>query len=239
MKALLLAAGFGTRLGPLTKEIPKPLIEVNGKPILDFCIRQILGAGINEIVVNTHYRADAIEAYVNAQEYASQIIISYEEELLGTGGTLKKHIDFLAVSDFIVMHSDNYFEGSLLEMLNEHKARSVGSLGTAGTFITSLPEQCGVVVLNKDQTILEFYEKVLNPPTNLANAATYIFTPNIRSRVLAMPDSKPDLSRDLIQNISGDLFTYHFPGVFIDIGTPEGLKLANDYHAESRRSKTI
>jgi mannose-1-phosphate guanylyltransferase len=227
MKALLLAAGFGTRLGPLTKEIPKPLIEVNGQPILDFCIRKILSAGVNTIVVNTHYRAEAIEAYINSQEYASKIIVSYEEELLGTGGTLRKHIDFLAESDFFVMHSDNYFEGSLLEMLISHEARSVGSMGTAGTFITSSPEQCGILVLNEDQTISEFHEKVLNPPSNLANAATYIFTPGVKPYVLGMPDSRPDISRDLVQGIAGNLYTYHFPGAFFDIGTPENLNYAN------------
>jgi mannose-1-phosphate guanylyltransferase len=125
------------------------------------------------------------------------------------------------------MHADNYFQGSLAEMLVAHNERIVGLIGTAGTFITSTPEQCGVLVLNEDKTIAEFHEKVVNPPSKIANAAIYIFTPKIRHHVLSLPDFKPDISRDLIPKVFRDLCTFHFSGLFMDIGTPENLKQAN------------
>jgi mannose-1-phosphate guanylyltransferase len=238
MKALLLAAGFGSRLRDLTKETPKPLIKVGDEPILAFCLDQLWKAGVTEVVVNTHYLAEKIQNFVENFDTQMKIQLSYEEKLLGTAGTLRKHSDFLSDDDFLVMHSDNYFADSLLNFVKDHQSREVGDFGSLGTFETQNPESCGVLVLNLDKTILEFYEKVANPPTNLANAAIYIFTPEVREPLLQLTQEERDISRNLIPKIMSGLYTHNFEGLFVDMGTPEGLALANNYKEELSRSET-
>lgn len=239
MKALLLAAGFGSRLGDLTKDTPKPLIKVGAAPILDFCLQQLVDSGVKEVIINTHYLSEQIEKYLESYSTTLKISLCYEESLLGTAGTLKKHFGKLASDDFIVMHSDNFFAHSMSNFVASHKKREVGVFGTLGTFETRSPENCGVLILNSDCTIREFHEKVSNPPSNLANAAIYLFTPEIEQFLFGLKENEPDISKYLLPKIMHGLFTHNFDGLFVDIGTIEGLKLANHYVAESSRSTII
>jgi mannose-1-phosphate guanylyltransferase len=239
MKALLLAAGFGSRLGNITKEIPKPLVKVGDSAILEFCLTQLSQSGVTEVVINSHYLAEQIESFIEGFTTPLKVRVSFEEILLGTAGTLRKHFDELSTNDFIVMHADNYFAAPMAKFATEHKKRKVGKFGTLGTFETQSPENCGVVILNQDKTIKEFHEKVAVPPSNIANAAIYFFTPDIRQPLFELSQQENDISKHLIPKIMNGLFTHNFDGLFVDIGTPEGLKLANDYAAELRRSKTI
>jgi len=238
MRALLLAAGFGSRLGELTKETPKPLIRVGGEPLLTFCLDQLWNAGVTEVIVNTHYLADKVTTFINNHDHKLKVLLSHEERLLGTAGTLRKHIDYLSEEDFLVMHADNYFADSLSSFVTDHKSRKVGNFGSLGTFATLHPQSCGVLVLNPDKTVLEFHEKVANPPTNIANAAIYIFTPEVREPIVELTQLENDISRNLIPKIMGGLYTHYFEGLFVDIGTPEGLALANNYKKELSRSET-
>lgn len=238
MKALLLAAGFGTRLGEITKLVPKPLVKVGDQPILGFCLDQLSDAGVTEVIINTHYLASQVEEFIDGYDCNLNIKLSYEEKLLGTVGTLKKHYDFLTGDDFIVMHADNYFSDSIKNFVKDHTSRTVGRFGSLGTFETNNPKNCGILVLNQDKTILEFHEKVDDPPTNIANSAIYTFTPEIGESLFELTPDQNDLSRDLIPRIMNDLYTHKFEGLFVDIGTPEGLQLANDYNDELRRSTT-
>ena len=238
MKALLLAAGFGSRLGKVTALTPKPMVKVGNKPMISFCLEQLAEAGVNEVVVNTHYLANQIEEFLSRYEGPLKINVSYEEKLLGTAGTTKKHFEYLATDDFIVMHSDNYFVSSLQDFVRAHKIRKVGKYGTLGTFQAADPKSCGVLVLNSDKTILEFHEKVENPPSSIANAAIFVFTPEIREALFHLDSDIPDLSKHLIPKIQNDLYTHHFEGLFVDIGTPEGLGIANNHKEEFNRSNT-
>lgn len=238
MKALLLAAGFGKRLGELTKNKPKPLIEVGGKPIIEFCLEQLAYSGVTEVIVNTHYLSQQINDFLLNYKTSIKITISFESSLLGTAGTLKKHIDYLAMDDFFVMHSDNYFQSSLKEFAHFHNQRLVGKYGSLATFTTSDPNNCGIVKLNQDKTIAEYYEKDLHAVGNTANAAIYIFTPKIKGVVESLSEQENDISKHLIPLIFPELVTYHFEGLFVDIGTTAGLKSAHDHYCEVKRSIT-
>ena len=238
MKALLLAAGFGKRLGRLTEETPKPLIKVGEKPILAFCLDQLASAGVTEVVINSHYLASQIRDYLKEINTDLKIHLEFEENLLGTAGTLSKHFDKLSEEDFIVMHADNYFSDSLEKFVKAHKSRTVGKFGSLGTFETHNPKECGVLVLNPDKTIREFHEKVDNTPTNIANAAIYVFTPAIRDSLEMLSVDENDISRHLIPKIMTGLYTHNFEGLFVDIGTPDGLRLANNSQRELKRSNT-
>ena len=236
MRALLLAAGFGTRLGKLTKQRPKPLIRVGDRTILEFCLDQLSSVGVTEVVINTHYLAPMVEEFISSFKSNLKITLSHEVELLGTAGTLKTHIDFLSEADFIVMHADNYFAYPMSRFISAHQSREVGDFGSIGTFETDNPENCGVLVLNEDQTISEFHEKVSNPPSAIANAAIYAFTPKVRDALSSLSPEENDISRHLIPKIASGLYAHQFEGLFVDIGTPEGLNRANAYANELSRS---
>ena len=109
MKAMILAAGFGKRLGHLTQSTPKPLIKVKGQPLIKYHLSKLLAADYSQIVINTHYLSDEIINYVE-NEFNSdpRIIFSIEKEILGTGGGIKKALHHFGNDDFLVLNSDIY-----------------------------------------------------------------------------------------------------------------------------------
>lgn len=109
MKAMILAAGFGKRLGHLTQSTPKPLIKVKGQPLIKYHISKLLAADYSQIVINTHYLSDEIINYVeNEFNNDPRIIFSIEKEILGTGGGIKKALHHFGNDDFLVLNSDIY-----------------------------------------------------------------------------------------------------------------------------------
>ena len=93
MRALILAGGYGTRLGELTKSLPKALVEVGGVPIIDRTIKKLTEIGITEITINTHYLHEMVKDHLNKRWEDLKLRIVFEPELLGTAGTLKNNID--------------------------------------------------------------------------------------------------------------------------------------------------
>jgi MurNAc alpha-1-phosphate uridylyltransferase len=109
MKAMILAAGFGKRLGHLTQSTPKPLIRVKGQPLIKYHLSKLLAADYSQIVINTHYLSDEIINYVeNEFNNDPRITFSIEKEILGTGGGIKKALHHFGNDDFLVLNSDIY-----------------------------------------------------------------------------------------------------------------------------------
>jgi MurNAc alpha-1-phosphate uridylyltransferase len=109
MKAMILAAGFGKRLGHLTQSTPKPLIKVKGQPLIKYHLSKLLAADYSQIVINTHYLSDEIISYVkNEFDNDPRIVFSIEKEILGTGGGIKKALHHFGNDDFLVLNSDIY-----------------------------------------------------------------------------------------------------------------------------------
>lgn len=109
MKAMILAAGFGKRLGHLTQSTPKPLIKVKGQPLIKYHLSKLLAADYSQIIINTHYLSDEIINYVkNEFDNDPRIIFSIEKEILGTGGGIKKALHHFGNDDFLVLNSDIY-----------------------------------------------------------------------------------------------------------------------------------
>jgi MurNAc alpha-1-phosphate uridylyltransferase len=109
-KAFILAAGMGTRLRPMTDNCPKPLVKVNGKPIIDYVLDDLIAAGVRDVVVNTHYLAGLMESHLAARGDDIIIHISREDELLETGGGLKKGLHFMKGEPFYVVSGDSFWE---------------------------------------------------------------------------------------------------------------------------------
>ena len=108
MRAMVLAAGLGTRMRPLTETTPKPLIEVGGKKLIDWSLDALVQAGIREIVVNVSYLAQQVEAHISKRSDATYTL-SYEPHPLETGGGIKKALPYLGDSPFLVMNSDAFY----------------------------------------------------------------------------------------------------------------------------------
>ena len=109
MKSMILAAGYGKRLGSLTQNIPKPLIKVKGKALIDFHIEKLIAINCNKIVINVHYLAEQIIEHVSAKYIDSvDIVFSHEKNILGTGGGIKNAIKYFNQDDFLVINSDVY-----------------------------------------------------------------------------------------------------------------------------------
>ena len=226
MRALLLAAGKATRLGSLSQVTPKCLHEVNGEPLLDRIVKQLRDVGVGEILINTHHLAPQIEEHVRRSQWRAGVNLSHEPELLGTLGTVRANADFLAAEGGWILHADNLIVGSLRELIDDYSSRPSEVWGALLTFRTRSPDSCGVVSVDERQVMTGFFEKVKDPPTNLASAATMILDERAISFACQLPQESRDLSRDLLPLLKGKLRITEHVGAVIDIGTPEGLTQA-------------
>ena len=100
MRALLLAAGLGTRLKPLTDYLPKCLVPIHGRPLIDFWLQLLVENGIDEILINTHYLEPLVSKYLSGSSWLKNVTLVHEERLLGTGGTILKNKYFLRMTAF-------------------------------------------------------------------------------------------------------------------------------------------
>ena len=120
MKALILAAGFGTRLLPYTEYLPKPLFSLANRPLLDIHIRNLEKAGCTGILINTHHLHKKIEEFIAGQSYSIPVLTRHEPQILGTGGAIKNAADFLDNCPFMVINSDIYTDIDFLKVYEYH-----------------------------------------------------------------------------------------------------------------------
>ncbi|MDR3524704.1 MAG: nucleotidyltransferase family protein [Acetobacteraceae bacterium] len=104
--AMLLAAGLGTRMRPLSNEIPKPMLPLGGRPLVDHAIDRLAEAGVRELVVNTHYRAELLESHLTDRAVPPRIVFSREDALLETGGAVRAALPLLGEAPFFVVNGD-------------------------------------------------------------------------------------------------------------------------------------
>ena len=134
MRALLLAAGLGTRLRPITDTIPKCLVPVAGRPLLDYWFDLLFAAGVERALVNTHYFADRVQQHIAGSPWKARIDQIYETELLGTGGTFVANRNWFGPGAFLLAHADNLTDFDLAAMQAKHAARPAGCVMTMLAF---------------------------------------------------------------------------------------------------------
>lgn len=229
-RAIVLAAGKGERLAGITKEIPKPMIEIKSKPILEYNIEWLKKNNINEIYINLHHLPDMIKNYFgNGNKWGVKITYSYEPELLGTAGGVKKMARELFVSSyqlsdeaFLVLYGDNFYDYNLKELMDFHLKR--GGIATIGLYRKEGDlSQSGVVVLNEDGLVVRFIEKPKGGKTgsNLVNTGMYILEPEILSFI---PDGFSDFGKDIFPELIKSrmpVYGYIMQGVLIPVDTVE------------------
>lgn len=226
MRAILLAAGLGTRLRPLTDTIPKCLVPIHGRPLLDYWLAMLTETGVSPILVNLHYFADRVREYIDGSGYRKQVSLVYEEELLGTAGTLLKNRSFFGDGPIMLIHADNLSRFDVRAFIERHSTRPAGCAITMLTFRTSAPESCGIVELDEEGIVQRFHEKVANPPGDLANGAVYILEPEIGDFLAGLGKEVIDFSTEVLPHYLGRTYTFHNDIYHRDIGTMESYEAA-------------
>ena len=227
MRAILLSAGLGTRLRPVTDSIPKCLVPIKGKPLLEIWLERLTRAGMGPFLINTHYLAERVEQFVATSPYQHQVKLVHETALLGTAGTLIENLDFFKGEDGLLIHADNYCLANFFSFEQAHLNRPHECVMTMMTFRTDNPSSCGIVELDDRGVVVGFHEKVINPPDNLANGAIYILSADL---LLAMAKDlriSKDFSNDVLNQFVGRIYTYETKEIFLDIGTPLNYEKAN------------
>ena len=226
MRALLLAAGIGSRLRPLTNTIPKCLVPIHGRPLLAYWLDLLFLAGIERVLVNTHYLADKVQSFVMSSPWREQIDLVNEDVLLGTGGTIIANQAYFGRGPLLVAHADNLTDLNLRSFVAAHATRPEGCVLTMLAFRSDDPKSCGILELNQAGNLQAFHEKVETPPGNLANAAVYILEPEIIDYGLALNKPVIDFQTEIIPAFLNRIYVVEHKGYHRDIGSLESLRRA-------------
>jgi len=222
MKAIILAGGKGTRLAPYTTILPKPLLPVGEKPILEIVIRQLVHFGFDNITLAVGHLSGLIEAYFgDGKRFEAKISYSREDKPLGTAGPLSL-IDGLDET-FLVMNGDILTDINLSDMLKFHRLRK--ATATMAVYEKTVDIDLGVLELDSDKWISNYIEK----PKYKYNVSTgiYIFEPSIHEYLTR--GSKIDLPTLILEMLKkGDrVAAFHLNGYWLDIGRHEDYEIAN------------
>jgi len=225
-KAVILAGGRGSRLYPVTYGIPKPLLPVGKKPIINYLIELFRSQGIRDIAVliNKDFKEDFkwwLKRYYPGEK---RIKIFQEKEPLGTLGGFHLFKRWLSGKYFFLSNGDELKKLNLSEMMDFHKKR--GGVATVGLFEVPDPSPYGVAVLEKGK-IKEFLEKPENPPSNCISAGLYLFSPEVFDYYLGPKFSM--IETDILPKLAKEnkLGGFKFRGNWMDCGTFERYGRAN------------
>jgi mannose-1-phosphate guanylyltransferase len=237
VKAILLAAGPGTRLRPLTNSIPKCLLPIGGKPLLQYWFEKLVAAGVREVLVNTHWLHEKVEAFIATWDNSNlKVAIFYEPMLLGTAGTIMANRAFWEeASELLILYADNFTTVRLEDILKFHRSHNFPF--TLGVFETDEPQRCGIVVLDPKGVVIEFIEKPKNPRTNLAAGGIYVANPGFLKEVLDWNwnFTEPyDLGYHVLPRLVGRMMAYRLQGLLLDIGIPESYQYAQEIYNKWR-----
>ena len=227
LKAMVMAAGMGSRLEPLTLSVPKPLIPVMNQPLMDIILTQLSELGVKDVISNTYYLADKIIERYQKNNLGINFNYIKETALSGTAGGVKKCQDFFNKGeDFIVMSGDILTNAEIEEGIKIHKES--GAIATIG--VKQVPHELvshfGVVVTDENGYIKEFQEKpsLAEAKSNLINTGIYIFNYKIFDYI---PENTfYDFAKNVFPQLlkDGQINTFEVNGYWNDIGTIEQYK---------------
>jgi len=227
MQTVILAAGQGKRLQPLTHEIPKAMVKINGKPMLQIIIEQLKSVHVDEVVVIVHYMKEKIQSYFgDGSQWGINIHYIEQKEMKGTGDALLYAEPYITEDRFLCIACDSLFETNLLKNILAHKTPGVITVKEVED-----PRRFGILETQGDK-VTRIIEKPEYPPTNLANFSVYLFPRTIFDKLKQIqPSSRGEYEvTDAIQLLIDDNydFGYEVADSIVDIGTIEQLN-----HAES------
>jgi mannose-1-phosphate guanylyltransferase len=224
-KALLLAAGLGTRLRPLTDTVPKCLVPIAGKPLIDYWFENLQRAGIEECLINTHHLRDAVKTHVErySASHPLRVMEAYEPTLLGSAGTVHANRDFADGADsMLLIYADNLSNVDLRQVLEFHGTHA--DPVTMLLFHTPYPKQCGIAELDAGGRVVEFVEKPEHPKSDLANAGLYVMDAEVYREIADR--NVFDIGFHVLPHLVGRMSGFVFDGYHRDIGNYESLREA-------------
>ncbi|MDD9304408.1 MAG: phosphotransferase [Desulfobacter sp.] len=213
MKALILAAGFGTRLLPHTRTLPKPLFTINNHPVLDRVIGQLKDVGCSQIFINTHHLSDKIRDFISAHPEQQAIELVHEPVILDTGGAIANLKDQLSDDDFILVNADIVWDLDLAAVIQAHK-----SSGALATLVVHDFYKFNKLLVNHENQILDFDQ---SPDKGLAFTGIQVLNPKIFDH---MDQARIFSSVDLYKSLcpSGKVYACTVKDHYwTDIGTPK------------------
>ena len=234
MKVIIMAGGRGTRIAELFPNIPKPLIPVDGIPILEREIRSLASQGFKDLILTVGYLADKIMSYFgDGSQLGVKIDYFVEETPLGNAGALFRLRDKIGTEPFFLLNADAAFDVDFNRMFDYHKKH--GGLVTLFTHPNSHPYDSGLIIADKDGNVKKWLSKEDERPvwySNRVNAGLHVIDPKVLELSLenleidsetGFPKGKVDLDRQILKPLcrTGKMFCYDSPEYVKDMGTPE------------------
>ncbi len=241
MKSIILVGGKGTRLRPLTYEMPKQMLPLVGVPMIECVFEMLSKHNITEVVLSLGYLPDHfIEAYPDGSIAGVKISYAVEPEPLDTAGAIKFAAEFAGIDDtFLVVNGDVLTDLDVTALVAFHRAS--GGEGTIALHPVEDPSRFGVVVTDGDGRVSAFIEKPPRDeaPTNLINAGTYVFEPSVLARIES--GRKVSIERETFPALAqqGSLFAMADRAYWLDTGTPATFLQANIDVLNGRDSERI
>ena len=231
MRAMVMAAGLGTRLRPLTDHLPKPMVPVANRPVLEHLFRRLTRSGVDAAIVNLHYHADAIRSYFgDGTHMGLPLQYSHEEELLGTAGGTKRCEWFLTEDDdcFLVTSADGLHDVDVRSLVASHRATE--AVATLAVKQVPETEQFGVVVTDEQGLVTAFQEKPKREEarSNLANLGIYVFDHSVLGRIPSA--TFYDFGRQVLPELVADglpMRVHETDAYWSDVGSVEELVAGN------------
>ena len=233
MKAMVLAAGKGSRLGEITENQPKPMIKIGGVPVLERNLRWLARHGVHEVAINLHHLGDVIERQIgDGARFHLAVRYSREQELLGTAGAVKELEGFFADGPFLVVYGDNLFDFDLTGLVRAHDRHP--GIATLALFDVDRHRHTGMaggrVELDRSGRILRFVEGSSDPSLKLVNGGCYVLEPTVLGQI---PTGRSyDFGKHLFPNLLRNYFVCGHViepnGKILGLDTPESLARARE-----------
>ena len=242
MKALILAAGEGTRLRPLTLDRPKPMLPIGGRPLLEHIVAWLRHHGVTRIAINLHHRPHVVmDHFGSGSAFGVEITYSVEDEILGTAGGAKRLSAFLDET-FVLAYGDVLTDLALGTLLDFHRSRPKTPHLSICLYRVPNPWDCGIVRLDEQGRVLEFVEKPKRHEvfSDLASSGVLVVDPELLSYI---PDGRfYDFGLDLFPALleaGVPLYGWTLPesAYLVDVGSPERYaRVQREWPTEAARA---
>ena len=220
---IILAGGLGTRLQGVVSDVPKPMAKVQGEPFLSYILDNLSSKGFNRVIIGLGYKAEVITNFFKDSYQGMEIVYSFEEEPLGTGGGVLNALKYVKTSEFILMNGDTFFDVDFKQLIKFHQEKK-GDISLALKDMDDA-SRYGTVKLDGKSRVSKFVEKSANS-TGFINGGIYVINTNVL-KVAEFP-RKFSFEKVVLENneLNIKIFGGKFNNYFIDIGIPEDYSKA-------------